>query len=75
MDIDALRSFIAFVDTGSFTRAAKQTFRTQSAISMQMKKLEEETGHSLIHQRRTQPFVDRPRPRTGQLCSKAYRIA
>lgn len=48
MDIDALRSFIAFVDTGSFTRAAKQTFRTQSAISMQMKKLEEETGHALF---------------------------
>jgi len=48
MDIDALRSFLAFVDTGSFTRAAKQTFRTQSAISMQMKKLEEETGHSLF---------------------------
>ncbi|MBJ7536096.1 LysR family transcriptional regulator [Marinomonas transparens] len=48
MDIDSLRSFIAFVDTGSFTRAAKQTFRTQSAISMQMKKLEEETGHVLF---------------------------
>lgn len=48
MDIDSLRSFIAFVDTGSFTRAAKQTFRTQSAISMQMKKLEEETGHALF---------------------------
>lgn len=48
MDIDALRSFIAFVDTGSFTRAAKQTFRTQSAISMQMKRLEEEAGHALF---------------------------
>lgn len=48
MDIEALRSFIAFVDTGSFTRAAKQTFRTQSAISMQMKKLEEETGQTLF---------------------------
>lgn len=48
MDVDALRSFIAFVDTGSFTRAAKQTFRTQSAISMQMKKLEEEAGQSLF---------------------------
>ncbi|MDO6513196.1 MULTISPECIES: LysR family transcriptional regulator [unclassified Neptuniibacter] len=48
MDIDALRSFIAFVDTGSFTRAAKQTFRTQSAISMQMKKLEEESGQALF---------------------------
>ncbi len=48
MDIDALRSFIAFVDTGSFTRAAKQTFRSQSAISMQMKRLEEETGQTLF---------------------------
>ncbi|TDP01877.1 LysR family transcriptional regulator [Marinomonas balearica] len=48
MDVDTLRSFIAFVDTGSFTRAAKQTFRTQSAISMQMKKLEEEAGHNLF---------------------------
>lgn len=48
MDIDALRSFIAFVDTGSFTRAAKQTFRTQSAISMQMKRLEEDAGKPLF---------------------------
>ncbi|WP_372831828.1 LysR family transcriptional regulator [Pontibacterium sp.] len=48
MDIEALRSFIAFVDTGSFTRAAKQIHRTQSAISMQMKKLEEATGKELF---------------------------
>lgn len=48
MDIEALRAYIAFVDTGSFTRAAKQTFRTQSAISMQMKKLEEESGQALF---------------------------
>lgn len=48
MDIDGLRSFVAFVDTGSFTRAAKQTFRSQSAISMQMKKLEEDIGQTLF---------------------------
>lgn len=48
MDIDALRSFIAFVDTGSFTRAAKQIHRSQSAISMQMKKLEQEVGSELF---------------------------
>ncbi|MGD6735990.1 LysR family transcriptional regulator [Photobacterium leiognathi subsp. mandapamensis] len=34
MDIEALRSFLAFVETGSFTRVAKQSFRSQSAISM-----------------------------------------
>ncbi|ACA84723.1 LysR substrate-binding domain-containing protein [Shewanella woodyi] len=48
MDIDALRSFIAFVETGSFTRAAKQTHKTQSAVSMQMKRLEGELGKGLF---------------------------
>jgi len=51
LDIEALRSFIAFVDTGSFTRAAKQTFRTQGAISMQMKKLEDEAGQQLFEKK------------------------
>ncbi len=48
MDIDALRSFLAFVETGSFTRAAKQISRTQSAFSAQMRKLEDELGVSLF---------------------------
>ncbi len=48
MDIDALRSLLAFSETGSFTRAAKQINRTQSAFSAQMKKLEAETGAVLF---------------------------
>ncbi len=48
MDIEALRSYIAFVETGSFTRASLQVHRTQSAISQQMKKLEEQTGKVLF---------------------------
>ncbi len=48
MDIEALRSFLAFVETGSFTRAAKQIHRTQSAFSAQMRKLEEEVGTPLF---------------------------
>ncbi|RQW62209.1 LysR family transcriptional regulator [Vibrio viridaestus] len=48
MDIDALRSFLAFVETGSFTRAAKQINRTQSAFSAQMRKLEDELGVRLF---------------------------
>ncbi len=48
MDIDALRSFLAFVETGSFTRAAKQINRTQSALSAQMRKLEDELNVSLF---------------------------
>ncbi len=48
MDIDALKSFLAFVDTGSFTRAAKQINRTQSAFSAQMRKLEDELNIRLF---------------------------
>ncbi|PAJ75290.1 LysR family transcriptional regulator [Pseudoalteromonas sp. NBT06-2] len=51
MDIEALRSFLAFVETGSFTRAAKQVHRTQSAISMQMKKLEQNIDKSLFEKK------------------------
>lgn len=48
MDIDHLRSFVAFVDTGSFTQAAQLSCRSQGAISMQMKRLEEEAGTALF---------------------------
>lgn len=48
MDIDALRSFLAFVETGSFTRASKQINRTQSAFSAQMRKLEDELSVNLF---------------------------
>ncbi|WGW01428.1 LysR family transcriptional regulator [Vibrio sp. YMD68] len=48
MDFDALKSFLAFGDTGSFTRAAKQINRTQSAFSAQMRKLEDELSVKLF---------------------------
>jgi len=41
IDIDQLRTFIAIVETGSFTKAADIVHKTQSAVSMQMKRLEE----------------------------------
>ena len=41
LDIDQLRTFIAIADSGSFTRAADVVNKTQSAVSMQMKRLEE----------------------------------
>jgi len=41
LDIDQLRTFIAIAETGSFTRAAEVVHKTQSAVSMQMKRLEE----------------------------------
>jgi DNA-binding transcriptional LysR family regulator len=41
IDVDQLRTFIAIVETGSFTKAAEVVHKTQSAVSMQMKRLEE----------------------------------
>ena len=39
IDIDQLRTFIAIAETGSFTKAAEVVNKTQSAVSMQMKRL------------------------------------
>ncbi|MCA8909345.1 MAG: LysR family transcriptional regulator [Rhodospirillaceae bacterium] len=48
LDPDLLRTFVAFADTGSFTRAAVLVNRTQSAVSMQMRRLEELVGRPLF---------------------------
>src|SRR5690606_11439283 len=43
-----LQTLIAIADTGSFTRAAEEVLRTQSAVSMQMRRLEERIGKPLF---------------------------
>ncbi|MES3675799.1 LysR family transcriptional regulator [Halomonas elongata] len=48
LDTDVLRSFVAIAESGSFTRAANHVFRTPSALSMQIKRLEETLGQSLF---------------------------
>lgn len=48
LDTDQLRSFLAIVDTGSFTRAAERVARTQSAVSMHVRRLEERLGCALF---------------------------
>lgn len=40
-DFDLLRTFVAVVDNGSFTKAGERIGRTQSTVSLQIKKLEE----------------------------------
>ena len=40
IDSELLRTFVAIADHGGFTRAAEAVNRTQSAVSMQMKRLE-----------------------------------
>jgi DNA-binding transcriptional LysR family regulator len=48
LEFDLLRTLVAIADTGSFNRAARAVFRTPSAVSMQMKKLEEQVGRPLF---------------------------
>lgn len=48
IEFELLRTFISVVDNGSITRASKQIHRTQSAISMQIKRLEEQVGQRLF---------------------------
>jgi DNA-binding transcriptional LysR family regulator len=45
---DLLQTFVAIADGGSFTDAAKRVHRTQSAVSMQIKRLEELLGRPVF---------------------------
>lgn len=44
-----LRSFVAIVDTGSMLNASERVFVTQSALSLQIKRLEELLQQTLFH--------------------------
>ena len=51
IDTDLLRTFAAIADHGGFTRAAEAVNLTQSAVSMQMKRLEEDVLQCALFQR------------------------
>lgn len=48
LDLTALRSFVSVADSGGVTRAAGFLNLTQSAVSMQLKRLEDSLGLSLL---------------------------
>lgn len=51
IDTELLRTFVAIADHGGFTRAAEAVNRTQSAVSMQMKRLEEDVLERTVFER------------------------
>lgn len=51
IDTEVLRTFVAIADQGGFTRAGEVVNRTQSAVSMQMKRLEEDVLQRQLFQR------------------------
>jgi len=44
LSIDLLKTFLAVVDDMNYTRAAEKLYKTQSAVSLQMKRLSDEAG-------------------------------
>lgn len=48
MNTKSLEYFIKVVDTNSFTKASKELFISQSAISQKIKSLEEELEYNLL---------------------------
>jgi DNA-binding transcriptional LysR family regulator len=57
VDLFSLRCFVAVARTGSFSRAAHELYRTQPAVSLQVRKLEEELGRPLFDRSRRSPAL------------------
>ena len=51
LDLELLRSFVSVVDSGGFTRAGERVHRTQSTVSQQIKRLEDDVGQPLLDRR------------------------
>ncbi len=73
LDVDQLRTFVAIAETGSFTKAAEVVNKTQSAVSMQMKRLEERLERADFRPRRPRFQAYRRRPAPARLCPANHR--
>src|SRR5215813_5812041 len=51
LSLDVLRTFIAITELDGFNRAAEKVSRSESAISMQMRRLEDLTGQTLFEKK------------------------
>lgn len=52
MDLAALKVFLAVVEEGGFSRASEKLLRTQPAVSLAVRRLEDELGEKLIDRSR-----------------------
>src|ERR1700739_4242472 len=51
LDLELLKSFVSVVDAGGFTRAGERVHRTQSTVSQQIRRLEEDLGQTLLNRK------------------------
>lgn len=71
LDSDLMRSFLAVADTGSVTAASGRLLRTQSAVSLQIKRLEDSLGQPLFERQARGVVLT---PRGEQLVPYARRV-
>ncbi|HVP19560.1 MAG TPA: LysR family transcriptional regulator [Spirochaetia bacterium] len=57
MELFSLRCFVTVARLGSFSRAADELFRTQPAVSLQIRKLEKEVGQQLFDRAHRSPVM------------------
>ena len=57
-NIQTIKTFLAVAESGSFSGAAKAVYRTQSAITMQIKALENTLGVELFDRSRRPPILN-----------------
>lgn len=73
MDLRQLEMFQAVVETGSFTKAGEKLFVSQSAISRQIKLLEEELGDQLFKRIHKRVYLTPTGDVLLQYCQKVFR--
>jgi DNA-binding transcriptional LysR family regulator len=71
LDLELLNTFLVVVETGSLSAAAPRLFRSQSAVSEQIRKLEETIGVSLLSRGKTGAA---PTPAGERLLDHARRL-
>ena len=78
MTITKFRAFLATVECGSFTEAAKRLYYTQSAVSRMVSDLENQWGVALLNRKKTgltlTPAGAALLPFIRQICSDEMRL-
>ena len=57
MEITQLEFFLKIVEEGSFSKAAERAFRTQPAVSLAIRRLEDELGAALLDRSQKTPTL------------------
>src|SRR5262245_33472926 len=58
MELSQLEFFVTVVEEGSFSKAAERVFRTQPAVSIAIRRLEEEIGAPLFERSQKTPALN-----------------